>query len=55
VPAISAKVCFQNFKKQSPSEHLFQVPSDYKEELLIDKASDSSSLPTNDSTSTTVL
>jgi len=55
VPAISAKVCFQNFKKQSPSEHLFQVPSDYKEELLIDKANDSSSLPTNDSTSNTVL
>lgn len=36
VPAISAKVCFQNFRKQQPAKCLFEVPKDYKEEIIVD-------------------
>jgi hypothetical protein len=36
VPAISAKVCFQNFRKQPPAKSLFEVPKDYKEEVISD-------------------
>lgn len=36
VPAISAKVCFQNFQRDCVhNESLFKIPSDYKEEILI--------------------
>ena len=41
VPAISAKVCFQNFRKQPPVKSLFEVPKDYKEEVILDIKDDS--------------
>ena len=35
VPAISAKVCFQNFKKKCDHlDSLFKVPADFKEETF---------------------
>lgn len=34
VPAISAKVCFQNFKREAYDESMFRVPKNYVEELL---------------------
>ena len=40
VPAISAKVCFQNFRKNCEhSQSLFTVPADYKEEVLLPETS----------------
>lgn len=56
VPAISAKVCFQNFKKQPPSKSLFEVPKDYKEEIVAEMNSESTGvLPTTNNNNTTEI
>ena len=44
---IKAKVCFQSFRKGSPKASLFEIPKDYKEEIMMTDFS------TNENTSTT--